>query len=104
STGTPRPGPLRFATAVKPAKAANLPDERVGARVDHVHADITGVGRVKDPALVISETDIEGLQASWWDVWPGDEGDLPQAIRRILRPGQVGAHDVAHLRGDGAQC
>ena len=96
-------GPLRVAASVKPTKAANLPDERVGACVDQVHAGVTRVGQVVDLALVIDETDIEGPQAAWWDVRAGNEGDLPQALRCILRLCQVRADDVAHRRGEGGQ-
>ena len=88
---------------MKPTEAAYLPDKRVGARVDQVYAGVTGIGQVIDLALVIDETDIEGPQTPWRDVRPGDEGDLPQALRRLLRLGLMCTDDVAHRCGDGRQ-
>ena len=89
-------GSLRLAAPVKPTKAADLPNERIGACVDQVDTGITGVGQVVDLALVIDETDIEGPQAMWRNFWPGDERDLPQALRALLRLHLMGTDDVAH--------
>ena len=81
---------------MKPTKAADLPHERVGARVNKVHTGVTGVGQVVDLALVIDETDVEGPQAGGGNIRPGDQGDLPQALRGLLRMSLMRTDDVAH--------